>query len=96
MVAWRFYPGKNLGAMGDGGAIAPNAPELADRPRVLGNYGWRVKYVNGVQGWNSRLDPLQAALLRVKLARLNEWNEQRTNLTALYLRELADCAIVIV
>ena len=63
-VAWSFYPGKNLGAMGDGGAVTTNDPQLADRIRVLRNYGSRVKYVNEVQGYNSRLDPLQAAILR--------------------------------
>ena len=59
-VAWSFYPGKNLGALGDGGAVTTNDPALADRVRVLGNYGSRQKYVNDVRGYNSRLDPLQA------------------------------------
>src|SRR5690606_13978831 len=69
-VAWSFYPGKNLGALGDGGAVTTNDDAVADRLRVLHNYGSRVKYVNEVQGWNSRLDPLQAAVLWVKLANL--------------------------
>jgi dTDP-4-amino-4,6-dideoxygalactose transaminase len=76
-VAWSFYPGKNLGAMGDGGAVTTNDPQVAERIRMLRNYGSRVKYVNEVQGYNSRLDPLQAAILRVKLVHLEEWNARR-------------------
>lgn len=83
-VAWSFYPGKNLGAMGDGGAVTTNDAQLADRLRVLRNYGSRVKYVNEVQGYNSRLDPLQAAILRVKLAHLDEWNARRQTIAARY------------
>ncbi|MFN4160366.1 MAG: DegT/DnrJ/EryC1/StrS family aminotransferase [Stenotrophomonas sp.] len=94
-VAWSFYPGKNLGALGDGGAITTNDDALADRLRVLRNYGSRVKYVNEVQGWNSRLDPLQAAVLRVKLAHLDAWNARRAEVAALYLREFADCGVVL-
>jgi dTDP-4-amino-4,6-dideoxygalactose transaminase len=87
-VAWSFYPGKNLGAMGDGGAVTTNDVQLADRIRVLRNYGSRVKYVNEVQGYNSRLDPLQAAILRVKLAHLDEWNARRKAIAARYTAEL--------
>jgi len=76
-VAWSFYPGKNLGAMGDGGAVTTNDSKIADKIRVLRNYGSRVKYVNEVQGYNSRLDPLQAAILDVKLKYLDEWNGRR-------------------
>ncbi|WP_374555888.1 DegT/DnrJ/EryC1/StrS family aminotransferase [Thermomonas sp.] len=94
-VAWSFYPGKNLGALGDGGAITTNDDALADRLRVLRNYGSRVKYVNEVQGWNSRLDPLQAAVLRVKLAHLDEWNARRAAIAALYQRELAETGLVL-
>lgn len=92
-VAWSFYPGKNLGALGDAGAVTTNDEAVADRLRVLRNYGSRVKYVNEVQGWNSRLDPLQAAILRVKLAHLDAWNARRSEVAALYLRELADCGV---
>lgn len=83
-VAWSFYPGKNLGAMGDGGAVTTNDPQMADRIRVLRNYGSRVRYVNEVQGYNSRLDPLQAAILRVKLEHLDEWNARRRAVAQLY------------
>lgn len=88
-VAWSFYPGKNLGALGDGGAVTTNDPEIADRIRVLRNYGSRVKYVHEVQGYNSRLDPIQAALLRVKLKVLDDWNGRRKAIAALYLKGLA-------
>lgn len=92
-VAWSFYPGKNLGAFGDAGAITTNDDALADQLRVLRNYGSRVKYVNEVQGWNSRLDPLQAAVLRVKLAHLDAWNVRRGVIAGRYLEELQDCAV---
>ena len=88
-VAWSFYPGKNLGALGDAGAVTTNDPEIADRIRVLRNYGSRVKYVNEVQGFNSRIDPIQAAVLRVKLHRLDEWNARRAAIAARYFEGLA-------
>lgn len=94
-VAWSFYPGKNLGAMGDGGAVTTNDPVLAERIRVLRNYGSRVKYVNEVQGVNSRLDPLQAAILRVKLKYLDAWNQRRSLLAGSYQMLLADTGIVL-
>lgn len=89
VVCWSFYPGKNLGALGDAGAITTNRADLADRIRVLRNYGSREKYVNEVQGVNSRLDPLQAAVLSVKLKVLDEWNGRRSLIAALYTQELA-------
>jgi dTDP-4-amino-4,6-dideoxygalactose transaminase len=92
-AAWSFYPGKNLGALGDGGAVTTNDPQLADRLRVLRNYGSRVKYVNDIQGFNSRLDPLQAAMLSVKLRRLDDWNERRRRIAQRYLSELADTGL---
>ena len=85
-AGFSFYPGKNLGAMGDGGAVTTNDPELADRIRVLRNYGSHIKYHNEVVGYNSRLDELQAALLRVKLTKLDEWNVGRRQLAAHYLQ----------
>ena len=94
-VAWSFYPGKNLGGMGDGGAVTTNDAQLADRLRVLRNYGSRVKYVNEVQGYNSRLDPLQAAILRVKLAHLDEWNARRSAIAAQYRQGLFNCGITV-
>lgn len=94
-VAWSFYPGKNLGAMGDGGAVTTNDAQLADRIRVLRNYGSRVKYVNEVQGYNSRLDPLQAAIVRVKLAHLDDWNARRSAIAARYQQGLTDCGLIL-
>lgn len=88
-VAWSFYPGKNLGAMGDGGAVTTNDESIADRVRVLRNYGSRVKYVNELKGFNSRLDPLQAAILRVKLKVLDEWNTRRARTANRYSAELS-------
>lgn len=95
VVAWSFYPGKNLGAYGDGGAITTNDPEIADRINVLRNYGSRVKYVNEVRGFNSRLDPLQAAALRVKLTVLDEWNARRTAIANRYHNELVNTDLLL-
>jgi len=89
MCAWSFYPGKNLGAYGDGGAITTNDPELADKVRLLRNYGSRTKYVNEVRGFNSRLDSLQAAILRVKLQYLDASNELRRMIAQRYSEGLA-------
>jgi dTDP-4-amino-4,6-dideoxygalactose transaminase len=94
IVCWSFYPGKNLGAFGDGGAITTDNDALADAIRVLRNYGSRVKYVNEVKGTNSRLDPLQAAILRVKLERLDAWNARRAELAAFYCKAFAGAAHV--
>lgn len=95
IVCWSFYPGKNLGAMGDGGAITTMRADLADRVRVLRNYGSRAKYVNEVQGVNSRLDPIQAAVLRVKLKHLDEWTDRRRAIAARYAEELADAGLIL-
>lgn len=95
VVAWSFYPGKNLGALGDAGAVTTNDPEIADRIRVLRNYGSRVKYVNEVQGYNSRLDPVQAAALRVKLKVLDAWNARRARIAARYTAALTGTGLVL-
>jgi len=79
-----FYPGKNLGALGDAGAVTTNDTALADRLRSLRNYGSKKKYYNECKGYNSRLDELQAAFLRVKLKKLDEWNERRRAVAARY------------
>jgi len=84
-----FYPGKNLGALGDAGAVTTDDASLADRVRTLRNYGSRTKYYNECKGYNSRLDELQAAFLRVKLRKLDEWNARRRALAALYQAGLA-------
>lgn len=83
-----FYPGKNLGAFGDAGAITTNDVAIADKVRVLRNYGSQRKYYNDLKGLNCRLDGLQAAFLRVKLRRLDEWNARRRNLARAYLEIL--------
>jgi len=88
-VAWSFYPTKNLGAMGDGGAVTTNSGEIADKVRLLGNYGSRKKYHNEVIGMNSRLDPVQAAILNVKLPHLNDWNQRRRDIAGLYFQGLS-------
>ena len=85
-----MYPGKNLGAMGDGGVVKTNDASLAKRVKILRNYGSERKYYNEVIGFNSRLDELQAAFLRVKLAKLDDWNERRQKIVNRYLRELKD------
>jgi dTDP-4-amino-4,6-dideoxygalactose transaminase len=94
-VAWSFYPGKNLGAIGDAGAVTTNDLAIADQIRVLRNYGSRVKYVNEVRGFNSRLDPLQAAFLRVKLGHLERWNNIRKTAATTYLEHLKDTTLVL-
>jgi dTDP-4-amino-4,6-dideoxygalactose transaminase len=85
-VAWSFYPTKNLGALGDAGAVTTRDPEAAARIRRLGNYGSTRKYVHEVRGMNSRLDPLQASALGVKLRHLDEWNGRRSAIAERYLR----------
>jgi len=95
VVAWSFYPGKNLGGYGDGGAITTDDAEIAERIRVLRNYGSRVKYVNDVRGFNSRLDSLQAAILRVKLNVLDVWNAKRAEIASRYQATLANTGLIL-
>lgn len=88
-AGFSFYPGKNLGAFGDAGAVVTNDADFADRIRMMGNYGSKVKYDHQVAGGNSRLDPLQAAFLRVKLKHLDAWNNRRREIAAVYNARLA-------
>ncbi|HXA14695.1 MAG TPA: DegT/DnrJ/EryC1/StrS family aminotransferase [Opitutaceae bacterium] len=89
-AAHSFYPGKNLGALADGGALTTNDAALAEKLRSLRNYGSKVKYHHEVRGLNSRLGELQAAFLRVKLPHLDPWNTRRAALAARYLVQLRD------
>jgi dTDP-4-amino-4,6-dideoxygalactose transaminase len=95
VVAWSFYPTKNLGAMGDAGAVTTNDPEIARRVRLMGNYGSTKRYVADVKGVNSRLDPLQAAILAVKLRHLDEWNGRRRAIAAVYADAMADGSVTL-
>ncbi|MFN3584558.1 DegT/DnrJ/EryC1/StrS family aminotransferase [Phenylobacterium sp.] len=88
-AAFSFYPTKNLGALGDAGGLTTNDPTLAETVRMLGNYGSRVKYEHELVGRNSRLDPLQAAILDHKLDRLDDWNERRRTYARRYLSALS-------
>ena len=94
-AGFSFYPGKNLGAFGDGGAVVTDDEKLAARIAVLRNYGSGVKYQNECKGFNSRLDELQAALLRVRLGRLDEWNARRREHARYYLGVLADAGVTL-
>ena len=88
-----FYPTKNLGALGDGGALVARDAEVAARARLLREYGWRERYVSHLRGMNTRLDELQAAILRAKLPHLRAANARRAAVAALYARELADSGL---
>lgn len=94
-VAWSFYPAKTLGALGDGGAVTTDDPKIADRIRRLTNYGATAKYDAVELGINSRLDPLQAAVLAVKLRHLTTWVARRARIAGIYAEELAGTGLVL-
>jgi dTDP-4-amino-4,6-dideoxygalactose transaminase len=94
-VAWSFYPGKNLGAYGDGGAVTTDDEILAEKIRELRNYGSKTKYLHSSLGFNKRLDPLQAAILDIKLKHLNRWNLHRTKIASRYKTNLTDCDVIL-
>lgn len=94
-AGWSFYPTKNLGAYGDAGAVTTDDDELADRVRLLRNYGSKSKYYNDEKGINSRLDEIQAALLRVRLKHLDEWNSRRARIAGKYLDELRETELLL-
>lgn len=94
-AAFSFYPGKNLGALGDGGCVTTDDKELADKIRALGNYGSDYKYHHIYRGTNSRLDEIQAAFLRVKLPNLERWNRERQRIGERYLSEIKNPEIIL-
>lgn len=94
-VAWSFYPTKNLGALGDAGAITTNNKELSQSLKQYRNYGSARRYVCDVKGYNSRLEELHAAVLRVKLRHLDQWNANRRHVSQEYLQAFADLPIVL-
>lgn len=95
IAAFSFYPTKNLGALGDGGAVVTNDPALADKVRLLRQYGWKDRYISQVKGFNSRLDEIQAGILRVKLRHLDAWNARRRETAGLYFHLLSGSALVL-
>lgn len=90
-----FYPTKNLGALGDGGMVVTNNEKFAEKAKLLREYGWSERYVSHFAGWNSRLDEIQAAILRVKLKHLDEDNSKRVCIAELYSKELEMCDIIL-
>jgi len=95
MACFSFYPTKNLGAIGDGGAVITNSPRLAEKAKLLRQYGWKERYISKIPGWNSRLDEIQAAILRVKLKTLNEDNLKRQKIAKLYFQGLIDVDLIL-
>lgn len=95
LACFSFYPTKNLGAIGDGGAVVTSRPELAHRMRLLREYGWEERYISKIPGLNSRLDEIQAAILNVKLPYLDQKNSQRQAVAALYDQYLAGSSYVL-
>lgn len=95
VAGFSFYPGKNLGALGDAGAVVTNNKELADKVRALGNYGSDYKYHHIYKGNNSRLDELQAAFLSVKLAHLDKMNDERRRIASMYLNGISNPKVIL-
>jgi len=95
LAAVSFYPTKNLGALGDGGAVATNNPELADHVSLLRQYGWKQRYISEISGMNSRLDELQAAVLRIKLRYLDADNGMRRRIAEIYDEMLSGTGLVL-
>jgi dTDP-4-amino-4,6-dideoxygalactose transaminase len=95
LSAFSFYPTKNLGAYDDGGAVLTNDPSLAEQVRLLRQYGWRENRISEQKGMNARLDEMQAAILRVKLSRLDQWNNRRRELAGLYKTLLANSELTL-
>lgn len=94
-AGFSFYPGKNLGALGDGGAILTNDSTLADKVRAIRNYGSKIKYYNEYKGVNSRLDEIQAVFLSIKLKYLDKWNAYRQKIAKLYLENINNSKIIL-
>jgi dTDP-4-amino-4,6-dideoxygalactose transaminase len=94
IATFSFYPGKNLGAFGDGGAITTNNEEFAEKIRMLRHYGQKKKYFHEIKGFNNRLDTIQAAVLRVKLKHLDEWNKARGNWAQKYTELLKETSLI--
>lgn len=94
-AAFSFYPGKNLGALGDGGAVVTNDDKLAERVRAIANYGSKEKYVHLFKGCNSRLDELQAGFLFVKLPYLDSWNDERRAIASRYNKEIINEKLIL-
>jgi dTDP-4-amino-4,6-dideoxygalactose transaminase len=95
LAAFSFYPTKNLGALGDGGAVVTDDPALAERVNLLREYGWRERYISDLAGMNTRLDELQAAILRVKLQYLDEENTRRRALARIYDSLLSGTTLIL-
>ena len=95
IACFSFYPTKNLGALGDGGMVVTDNHDLANRVRLLREYGWAARYVSHIPGWNTRLDEIQAAILRVKLLHLDDDNRKRSQIAGLYVRELSGTSLTL-
>ncbi|MCP4351348.1 MAG: DegT/DnrJ/EryC1/StrS family aminotransferase [Desulfobacterales bacterium] len=95
MACYSFYPTKNLGALGDGGMVVTNDEKLAEKAKLLREYGWAERYVSHIAGWNTRLDEIQAAILRVKLKHLDSDNSKRQRIAEIYNRELNTASLIL-